>query len=1404
MTCEPKQCSGNPSNDKNVQDCQGEVDGAACNALCYPGYTANEGSDPQQYTCVDEPGSATGQWKAVGTGLTCTAVTCDKAAPKGVANALQCEQASYDRLEPPLCVPVPACDAPCDEPCLSGFNYNPDYTPYTCDRFGEWTQTETHSALKVPLTCDAKPCKGYPATVNAGDDPVAADHDPHTACTDTATHPTCPHCENGRFQGSTCQAQCSRGYQNQNGVTTASAVPYTCLNTLGQTVAHWGVANTTEKLVCRGVPCDNTEPGSPYQAPNTRKCQAGAYADSGHPDFTFSGTVCRASCKDGYEKHGGSSTYVCDNSGAWVVGDGGGATPEVPDLDCKGKSCGEAPHGFASTLGIDVSTAIKGQVWPYVKFEACTQDYPRNSLYYSDDCTGDCTCTGTCAEGYSEDGTSRGVTSRTFQCRQSDSVPYIWHGPSSSVTQPHDEPLACMAISCGDVMAFSGLDGGGRSHDQHLVPSSEPIGGEYKRCGGTNGVPGDGNGVMRYDRDPDQHNNVCVATCAEGYTVDDSSQEVQYFTCGKPSNVSNEIRSSLRSLASDCSSHADCESGEYCNGDSNCDECSHVKSDGCDAIDDDCCSAAFRAQCANNPGDCSENPGQGLPWAVAVNGSINAVVDGIYIQSSEQCNGKSVFRKNGQLDAHALFQPNDQPNDHKGLWLITAGSTAEHCENRYAFAGSLWLNCATSSPVSKDCLGKWNEVNGSTWVANKDIEATVAGFTISGAKSSHLNGFYAMTNMSCHSSPVYATDTRALYRPDSGTQVMIGSLDAGRTTCVNSGYAYAYCAHGSPDAADCAGTWVENTGDCGVDANGDDKSWCPSELVVGGGIPCVGAGEWVAPGHADSGDCPAVLSSGASCEPKCSDGFDLTGQRWCENGQLHNTARCKSTCSSHADCESGEYCDIHSNCYECSYVTFNLCDAIDDNCCSAEFIAQCPGDPADCSPEPEPEPGPEGYSGNLRCTVVTCADEPLEAISSESNSATNGNGCTQIGAHANRSTWEVCKTSNQFQSTCAIQCATGFTDSRVKNTPVRSVDVQSYQCKAIPNGAFHNGDPKFLKYGVWTYGGEPPINGRSPSNLQCLAVRCDPLKRPRNTKFSKDDHFDGQNHFRTDEQLRDDQQPPLCVSAGYRKPSKDILFFGDHCQMECLSGWYPAQDPNPPWPGHNAHGQDNRTVTYTCAEPGPVTTVNEHQKDENGKDCPRRGSSRGVWCPGPCCTGYINQSRTPNEALFCKEGTLDPTQSRVDLSHDEASVQQQLEWPKPGTMSNSIKETDGSGLDSEGQHGKVVKPSPFLGWRFGGSRTGGTLRGPQYKFVIETRDTYGNPRDYNNLHDFDHPEIPQMRDFVVVVIERVPIAHLKKSDRDLQPTGTWDMHKYPSKPGFGSDGKASEIRPYEGQTKHVL
>eukprot|EP01048_Picozoa_sp_COSAG05_P020727 COSAG05_NODE_3605_length_1964_cov_24.012332_1_plen_253_part_00 len=141
------------------------------------------------------------------------------------------------------------------------------------------------------------------------------------------------------------------------------------------------------------------------------------------------------------------------------------------------------------------------------------------------------------------------------------------------------------------------------------------------------------------------------------------------------------------------------------------------------------------------------------------------------------------------------------------------------------------------------------------------------------------------------------------------------------------------------------------------------------------------------------------------------------------------------------------------------------------------------------------------------------------------------------------------------------------------------------------------------------------------------AVACEPFEamRPLNTKYSHQDNTEGQENYEDDALLAQHHRCHSERYPGFGAVSFEVM---DYCDMECLAGWYPAADPKPAWvgrarnPAWSGTNAKNRTVRYTCSEP---LGSKKGAKDEAGNDCPLEGSTSGVWCPGPCCTGSTKQ-----------------------------------------------------------------------------------------------------------------------------------------------------------------------------------
>ena len=73
----------------------------------------------------------------------------------------------------------------------------------------------------------------------------------------------------------------------------------------------------------------------------------------------------------------------------------------------------------------------------------------------------------------------------------------------------------------------------------------------------------------------------------------------------------------------------------------------------------------------------------------------------------------------------------------------------------------------------------------------------------------------------------------------------------------------------------------------------------------------------------------------------------------CALGPPRSSAQ--SLCSVHSECSPEHYCDADGFCYSCSRVSPASCPAIDRDCCSTQFLAQCPSDPHGCAFPPAPQ-----------------------------------------------------------------------------------------------------------------------------------------------------------------------------------------------------------------------------------------------------------------------------------------------------------------------------------------------------------------------------------------------------------------------------------------------------------------
>ena len=53
-------------------------------------------------------------------------------------------------------------------------------------------------------------------------------------------------------------------------------------------------------------------------------------------------------------------------------------------------------------------------------------------------------------------------------------------------------------------------------------------------------------------------------------------------------------------------------------------------------------------------------------------------------------------------------------------------------------------------------------------------------------------------------------------------------------------------------------------------------------------------------------------------------------------------------CSKQSDCYIDSYCDTTTECNDCDYIKPGRCDVLNSNCCSKDFLHQCPHNPYKC------------------------------------------------------------------------------------------------------------------------------------------------------------------------------------------------------------------------------------------------------------------------------------------------------------------------------------------------------------------------------------------------------------------------------------------------------------------------
>eukprot|EP01047_Picozoa_sp_COSAG01_P018071 COSAG01_NODE_971_length_12373_cov_114.625957_3_plen_2066_part_00 len=173
---------------------------------------------------------------------------------------------------------------------------------------------------------------------------------------------------------------------------------------------------------------------------------------------------------------------------------------------------------------------------------------------------------------------------------------------------------------------------------------------------------------------------------------------------------------------------------------------------------------------------------------------------------------------------------------------------------------------------------------------------------------------------------------------------------------------------------------------CGNDCDEVSGSCCSAAFIAKcGGSPC-----------GEHGNC---TDRGNTFECACDAGFEA------HQGPLKGcnpSERCVPPCRTMSDCSFGEYCAQNGKCQGCDQVTKTKCDAIDNSCCSVEFLASCRDNPHVCNEQIDakgmavPCPDDSPLRGPC-CPTNPCGNSTANVCdSSHDKCAEDGNGKIRI------------------------------------------------------------------------------------------------------------------------------------------------------------------------------------------------------------------------------------------------------------------------------------------------------------------------------------------------------------------------------------------------------------------------
>lgn len=192
----------------------------------------------------------------------------------------------------------------------------------------------------------------------------------------------------------------------------------------------------------------------------------------------------------------------------------------------------------------------------------------------------------------------------------------------------------------------------------------------------------------------------------------------------------------------------------------------------------------------------------------------------------------------------------------------------------------------------------------------------------------------------------------------------------------------------------------------------------------------------------------------------------------------------------------------------------------------------------------------------------------------------------------------------------------------------------------------------------------------------------------------------------------------ISPESGTRSPAAD-----GSCLTECMPSWYPKDQPQ------------DRQRRWIC----PPANVSSPDKGV------------GQWVPDP----HFSRG---GKALQCEMGKLDVKKSNFSIEENVETISQKKSWNSP------IRQKGYPG-------GSLCQGFPGASNAHGTCFDGYTLAprtGPTMHFYVTAYDTYGKSRNYMTLEHVG-PSLSQKKDFLLAVIQRVPLDNLDPANKALQP-----------------------------------